>query len=171
MYRGRLVCVPWVIVMPHNPFALELSAFNCWVFSTRICWEHNSGFHQLWQVFQVLRKQRSPRRSHYHQHVLLLVWCSSCEMSDLRDLQKLQMPDKPLCSFWSDVLCALQLFHKCDFMDFFPIRELCTLAFLLIFIRVLLWPPECGWKVYHCYIFSPFVDNSSHWFAGVPEPQ
>lgn len=72
------------------------------------------------------------------------------------------MPDKPLCSFWSDVLCALQLFHRCDFMDFFRIRELCTLAFLLIFIRVLLWPPESGWKVYHCYIFSPFVDNSSH---------
>ncbi len=35
----------------------------------------NSWFHQLWQVVQVLKLQGSPRPSHYHHHVWLLVWC------------------------------------------------------------------------------------------------
>ncbi len=48
-------------------------------FSFRIQ-EQNSWFHQLWQVVQVLKLQSSPRPSHYHHHVWLLVWCSFYEM-------------------------------------------------------------------------------------------
>ncbi len=40
----------------------------------------NSWFHQLWQVIQVLKLQSSPRPSHYHHHVWLLVLCSFNEM-------------------------------------------------------------------------------------------
>ncbi len=40
----------------------------------------NSWFHQLWQVIQILKLQNSPRPSHYHHHVWLLVWCSFYEM-------------------------------------------------------------------------------------------
>ncbi len=40
----------------------------------------NSWFHQLWQVIQVLKLQSSPRPSHCHHHVWLLVWCSFYEM-------------------------------------------------------------------------------------------
>ncbi len=40
----------------------------------------NSWFHQLWHVVQVVKLQRSPRPSHYHHHVCLLVWCSFYEM-------------------------------------------------------------------------------------------
>ncbi len=46
-------------------------------FSDRV---QDSRFHQLWQVVQVLKLQSSPRPSHYHHHVWLLVWCSSYEM-------------------------------------------------------------------------------------------
>ncbi len=46
-------------------------------FSDRV---QNSRFHQLWQVVQVLKLQSSPRPSHYHHHVWLLVWCSFYEM-------------------------------------------------------------------------------------------
>ncbi len=54
-------------------------------FSDRV---QNSWFHQLCQVIQVLKLQSSPRPSHYHHHVWLLVWCSFYEM---------------LCCFTSDV--------------------------------------------------------------------
>ncbi len=40
----------------------------------------NSWFHQLWQVIQVLKLQSSPRPSHYHHHVWLLVWWSFYEI-------------------------------------------------------------------------------------------
>ncbi len=40
----------------------------------------NAWFHQLWQVFQILKLQSSPRSSHYHHHIWLLVWCSFYEM-------------------------------------------------------------------------------------------
>ncbi len=46
-------------------------------FSDRV---QNSWFNQLWQVVQVLKLQSSPRPSHYHHHVWLLVWCSFYEM-------------------------------------------------------------------------------------------
>ncbi len=46
-------------------------------FSDRV---QNSWFHQLWQVVQVLKLQSSPRPSHYHHHVWLLVWCSFYEI-------------------------------------------------------------------------------------------
>ncbi len=47
-------------------------------FSDRV---QNSWFHQLlWQAIQVLKLQSSPRPSHYHHHVWLLVWCSFYEM-------------------------------------------------------------------------------------------
>ncbi len=37
--------------------------------------QQNSWFHLSQQVFQVLKQQNSPRPSHYHHHILLLVWC------------------------------------------------------------------------------------------------
>ncbi len=43
-------------------------------FSDRV---QNSWFHQLWQIIQVLKLQSSPRPSHYHHHVWLLV-CWYC---------------------------------------------------------------------------------------------
>ncbi len=46
-------------------------------FSNRL---RNSWFHQLWQVIQVPKLQSSPRPSHYHHHVWLLVWCSFYEI-------------------------------------------------------------------------------------------
>ncbi len=46
-------------------------------FSDRV---QNSWFHQLWQVVQVLKLQSSPRPSHYHHHVWLLVWYSFYEI-------------------------------------------------------------------------------------------
>ncbi len=42
--------------------------------------QQNSWFHLSQQVFQVLKQQNSPRPSHYHHHILLLVWCSFSEM-------------------------------------------------------------------------------------------
>ncbi len=42
--------------------------------------QQNSCFHLSQQVFQVLKQQNSPRPSHYHHHILLLVWCSFSEM-------------------------------------------------------------------------------------------
>ncbi len=97
-------------------------------FSDRV---QNAWFYQLWQVVQVLKLQSSPRPSHYHHHVWLLVWCSFYEMcwfyarcngthtfqkvkllshqsteylpKSLGDNQDFfwQMWDEPLCSFWS----------------------------------------------------------------------
>ncbi len=43
-------------------------------------WVQNSWFHQLWQVIQVPKLQSSPRPSHCHHHLWLLVWCSFYEM-------------------------------------------------------------------------------------------
>ncbi len=42
--------------------------------------QQNSWFHLSQRVFQVLKQQNSPRPSHYHHHILLLVWCSFSEM-------------------------------------------------------------------------------------------
>ncbi len=42
--------------------------------------EQNPWFHQLWQVVQTLKLQSSPRPSHFHHHVWLLVWCTFYEM-------------------------------------------------------------------------------------------
>ncbi len=42
--------------------------------------QQNSWFHLSQQVFQVLKQQNSPRPSHYHHHISLLVWCSFSEM-------------------------------------------------------------------------------------------
>ncbi len=46
-------------------------------FSNRV---QNSWFHLLWQLIQFLKLHSSPRPSHYHHHVWLLVWCSFYEM-------------------------------------------------------------------------------------------
>ncbi len=46
----------------------------------RIGRQQNSWFHLSQQVFQVLKQQNSTRPSHYHHHILLLVWCSFSEM-------------------------------------------------------------------------------------------
>ncbi len=46
-------------------------------FSNRV---QNSWFHLLWQLMQFLKLHSSPRPSHYHHHVWLLVWCSFYEM-------------------------------------------------------------------------------------------
>ncbi len=52
-----------------------------WTFSYMIFYRvQNSWFHQLWQVVQFLKLQSSPRPSHYHHHVWLLVWRSFYEM-------------------------------------------------------------------------------------------
>ncbi len=40
----------------------------------------NSWFHQLCKVAQTLKLQSTPKPSHYHHHVWLLVWCSFYEI-------------------------------------------------------------------------------------------
>ncbi len=79
-FRDGLAGVFGIIVLLHNPSALESEVTN-WHslsgFSDRV---QNSWFHQLCQVIQVLKLQSSPRPSHYHHHVWLLVWCSFYEM-------------------------------------------------------------------------------------------
>ncbi len=81
---GSLSCC---IALLHCPAALHCCA---WAWSHKLTAGHcpsgfsdrvqNSWFHQLWQVIQVLKLQSSPRPSHYHHHVWLLVWCSFYEI-------------------------------------------------------------------------------------------
>ncbi len=82
-FRGGLAGVFGIIVLLHNPSALELEVTN-WrpdiLLQDFLIRVQNSWFHQLWQVTQVLKLQSSPRPSHYLHHVWLLVWCSFYEM-------------------------------------------------------------------------------------------
>ncbi len=63
-FRGGLAGVFGIVVLLHNPSVLEFEVTNWW----------------LDILLQVLKLQSSPRPSHYHHHVWLLVWCSFYEM-------------------------------------------------------------------------------------------
>ncbi len=82
-FRGGFAGVFWIIVLLQNPSSLQLEVMNRWpdiVLQDFFGRQQNSWFHLSQQVFQVLKQQNSPRPSHYHHHILLLVWCSFSEM-------------------------------------------------------------------------------------------
>ncbi len=155
-------------------------------FSDRV---QKSWFHQLWQVIQVLKLQSSPRPSHYHLHVWLLVWCAFYEMlcwlyarcNRTHTFQKVQllshqsteylpkclgdnqdifwqMWDEPLCSFWSAVAFALELwmpFLPSLFPSLFLIVESWTLTLIeaseaFSSLDVVLGSFMTSWMSRHC---------------------
>ncbi len=62
-FRGGLAGVFEIIVLLHKPCALKLEVTN---WRPDILLQGFLQFHQLWQIFQVLKLQSSPRPSHYH---------------------------------------------------------------------------------------------------------
>ncbi len=70
-FIGGFAGVFWIIVLLQNPvrFSLRSQADGRTFFGRH----QNSWFHLSQQVFQVLKQQNSPRPSHYHHHILLLV--------------------------------------------------------------------------------------------------
>ncbi len=79
-FRGGFAGVFWIIVLLQkfaSAWGHEQMAGHCP--SGFFGRQQNSWFHLSQQVFQVLKQQNSPRPSHYHHHILLLVWCSFSE--------------------------------------------------------------------------------------------
>ncbi len=82
-FRGGFAGVFWIIVLLQktkfaSAWGHEQMAGHCP--SGFFGRQQNSWFHLSQQVFQVLKQQNSPRSSHCHHHILLLVWCSFSEM-------------------------------------------------------------------------------------------
>ncbi len=78
-FRGGFAGVFWIIVLLQNPSSLQLEVTNRWpdivlqdfLVDSRI---HGSIYHSK------SSRSWSSKTSHYHHHILLLVWCSFSEM-------------------------------------------------------------------------------------------
>ncbi len=104
--RWTCWCV-WVIVLLHNPSALELEVTN-WrpdILLQGFDRVQNSCFHQLWKVVQVLKL----RPAHYHHHVWLLIWCVGfyARCNGTRTFQKVQLLSHQSTEYEMSHDCAL----------------------------------------------------------------